>query len=79
MNLQQIIEQLRSEKPTAPTASVHGGRSTGRCCKYCNTFLAVKFEEPTVVHERNPLTQTVSVKCYYHGKAKCDMCHRYQT
>jgi hypothetical protein len=75
MSLEQIIEQLRSEHTALEG---HGGKPAGRCCKYCNTFLAVKFEEPTLVHERNPLTQAVTVKCYYHGKAKCDMCHRYQ-
>jgi hypothetical protein len=72
--LSQIIDTLREEKE----AHTNGARPKGRCCKYCNTFLAVVMDEPTIVHERDPLSQSVAVKCYYHGKAKCNMCHRYQ-
>lgn len=74
MSLELILEQLKAERP----ATMHNGRPAGRCCKYCNTMLAVAMEEPTVVHERNEVTQQVSVKCYYHGKAYCKMCHKYQ-
>jgi hypothetical protein len=74
LNLSQIIDTLRAEQP----AHVHNGRPTGKCCKYCSTYLAVVAEEPTIVHVQDPISQTVSVKCFYHGKFYCRMCHRYQ-
>lgn len=74
MDLSQIIDQLRSEEPPKH----FNGRPKGKCCKYCNTMLAVEMEEPTVVHIRNFVENTVHVKCLYHGKAFCRMCHRYQ-
>lgn len=74
MNLSNIIDELRAE--LLPT--MHNGQPKGRCCKYCKTALAVVAEEPTIVHVRNEVQNTVSVKCLYHGKRFCMMCHRYQ-
>jgi hypothetical protein len=72
--LSSIIDALRAEK------SLHtpSARPAGKCCKYCHTMLAVVVEEPTIVHVRDTLSQSVQVKCLYHGKHYCKMCHKYQ-
>lgn len=72
--LSEILEELRSEKPDV----MLNGRPKGKCCTYCKTALAVTVEEPTIVHIRNPHTNNVEVKCLYHGKFYCRMCHKYQ-
>lgn len=75
MNLSQVLDTLRQERSHS---HVPCERPKGRKCKFCNTHLAVRIEEPTIVHVRNFVTNEVKVECLYNGKHYCQMCHRYQ-
>lgn len=73
MNLSQVLDTLRAER-------VHerAPRERGKKCKFCGTYLAIRVEEPTVVHIRNFVTNEVKCECLYNGKQYCQMCHRFQ-